>query len=325
MIMIKRMIKNCFPNIIDIIALEKQKKKDLKAVSYARSLSETDYPCFLSELYKQKTGRVLDLEDPHRFTEKIQWRKLYDRDPIYTKLSDKFTVREWVSSKIGEEHLVPLLGVWDHFSDIDFETLPNQFVLKTNNASHTNIIVDNKKMFLKTKESAKRRMEYWLKTPFAFLIGLELQYQAIKPRILAEQYLVPELGKKDLTDYKFFCFSGVPYLCQVIGNRSVGETIDFYDEKWEHVSISRPPYPNASDLQPKPSKYEEMLSIASELSKGFAFVRVDLYEYKDKVFFGEMTFTPANGMMIFKPDEWDYKLGSLWNIHTEQVNKSLVY
>lgn len=322
MITIKAAIKYVFPNLVDDIILEKQKRRNKNEIDKVSRLKEMDYPEFLSQLYNEKTGNTLRLDNPQRFTEKIQWRKLYDHNPIYSDLSDKYTVRTWVRTKIGEDYLVPLLGVWDHFSDIEFEKLPDQFVLKTNNASHTNVIVDNKKSFLKRKQSIGRRMEYWLEMPFAFLEGLELQYLAIKPRIIAEEYLTPEKGKKDLTDYKFFCFDGNPYFCQVIGDRSIKETIDFYNHKWEHLNLKRPPHPNAEELISKPKNYNLMIELAAELSKGFKFVRVDLYENNDKVYFGEMTFTPASGMMKFDPDDWDYRLGSLWDIHTRQIDQS---
>lgn len=319
MIKTKETIRKILPNITEDVCLQRQKRTDIRIIKRVESLTESDYPKHISEVYLEKTGHKLNLENPQRLTEKIQWRKLYDRNPVYSKLSDKYLVREWVDAKIGKEHLVPLLGVWDHFDDIDFTMLPDQFVLKTNNASHTNVIVKDKEVFLRKRKSIERKMEYWLKTPFAYLEGLELQYQTIRPRIIAEKYLPPEKGKTDLTDYKFHCFCGVPYLCQVIGNRSGKEVIDFYDEKWEHVNLKRPPYLNAMEASQKPSNYENMIYLAMQLSKGFQYVRVDMYEYDNMVFFGEMTFTPASGMMRFEPDDWDYRLGGLWNIHSKQV------
>ena len=296
----------------DTVNLELQKKKDKKAIERVQTLKETDYPVFLKELYREKTGNELDLKNPKRFTEKIQWRKLYDQNPLYSTLSDKYLVRKWVEEKIGSGYLIPLIGTWKEFDQIDFRQLPDQFVLKTNNASHTNIIVTDKKSFMRRRWSAKRRMEYWLKSPFAFLEGLELHYQKILPLIIAEEYLPPVNGKSSLTDYKFFCFNNSPYCCQVISDRSDGETIDFYDMQWEHMAICRPPYHNAEKPIEKPQKYDQMITIAAELCKGFDFVRVDLYEHAGKVYFGEMTFTPASGMIKFAPDDWDYKLGELW-------------
>ena len=308
----KEIIKYLFPNATDTVNLELQKRKDQKTIRRIQIIKETEYPALLKEIYKQKTGNELDLDHPKRFTEKVQWRKLYDQNPLYSTLSDKYLVRKWVEDRIGPNYLVPLIGVWDKFDQIDFKQMPDQFVLKTNNASHTNIIVTDKKSFMRRKWSAKRRMEYWLKAPFVFLEGLEFQYQKIKPMIIAEEYLPPVSGKSSLTDYKFFCFNNLPSLCQVIADRSDEETIDFYDTKWEHMAIRRPPYHNAEKPIEKPEKYDQMLKIATELCKGFDFVRVDLYEHAGNVYFGEMTFTPASGMMKFSPDDWDFKLGSLW-------------
>lgn len=322
MVSIKEILKSIFPNIIDTWNLHKQMSANSKIIKTIEATDEAEYAEVLRDWYKRKTGHDLNLDNPQRLTEKIQWRKLFDHNPIYSTLSDKYSVREWVGRKIGEEYLIPLIGKWEHFHDIDFGLLPEQFVLKTNNASHTNIIVTNKKRFMRKRWSAGRQMEYWLKTPFAYLEGLELHYQAIKPFIIAEKFLQPEKGKKDLVDYKFHCFNGVPVLCQVIGDRSSGETIDFYDSNWNHISLARPPFPNTKEKKNKPANYELMLQLVSELSKGFAYVRVDMYEHNEKVFFGEMTFTPASGMMKFEPDEWDYKLGKMWDIHSEQVCQS---
>ncbi len=308
----KEIIKNLFANITDTVNLEIQKNENKNTIKKIQLLKETEYPIYLKELYKLRTGNELDLENPKRFTEKIQWRKLYDQNPMYSTLSDKYLVRKWVEEKIGSGYLIPLIGAWEKFDQIDFKQMPDQFVLKTNNASHTNIIVTDKKQFMRGKWSAKRRMEYWLKAPFAFLEGLELHYQKINPLIIAEEYLPTTNEKSSLTDYKFYCFNNVPYLCQVIADRSSGETIDFYDTKWNHMEICRPPYHNAEKPLEKPDKYDQMISIATELCKGFDYVRVDLYEHAGKVYFGEMTFTPASGMMKFVPDEWDYKLGRLW-------------
>lgn len=322
---IKDIIKELFPGIVDAWYLEKRKAVDQKLLQQISKMNDNERENYLCELYKRKTGHELSLNNPERFTEKIQWRKLIDQDEIYTFLSDKYRVREWVEKKIGSEYLIPHLGCWKHFDEIDFGTLPEQFVLKTNNASHTNIIVKNKKDFLKRKWSARRCIEYWLRTPFAYLEGLELQYIGISPLIIAEQFLVPENGKDDITDYKFHCFNGLPYLCQVIGDRSIGETIDFFDMKWNHVAMKRPPFPNAEKTIDKPENLDLMIKLCTKLSDGFQYVRVDLYEHNGRVFFGEMTFTPASGMMKFDPDEWDYKLGSMWDIHNEQISREKVF
>ena len=320
---IKHIAGQLVPGIMDRLNLQKQINENEKQIKEVKHLDDSDYPKYLSKLYQKKTGNELDLCSPKRLTEKIQWRKLNDRDPIYSKLSDKYFVRDWVKSKIGEEYLVPLLGHWKRFNEIDFSKLPDQFVLKTNNASHTVIIVKDKKCFMRHMWAAKKRIEYWLRMPFAYTEGLELHYLNIEPQIIAEELLCPENGKHDLEDYKFHCFNGEPVLCQVIGERTKGETIDFFDMEWNHMSVRRPPYPNAENTD-KPINFEEMKHIAEKLSRGFQYVRVDLYEQGGKIYFGEMTFTPASGMMRFAPDEWDYKLGKLWNINTQQIDREKV-
>lgn len=322
--MVSSWIKQCFPNVADYIYLRKVMQQNDRIINNLCSLKESEYPEFLRHEYGKKTGKRLDLQNPSRLTEKIQWRKLYDQDPLYSILSDKYSVRKWIEEKIGSEYLIPLLGVWDHFSDIDFQSLPDQFVLKTNNASHTNIIVTDKKAFMHRKWAAGKKIDYWLSMPFSYLEGLELHYREIKPKIIAELYIPPEPGKSELSDYKFHCFNGVPYLCQVISDRLARETIDFYDSNWEHVKIARIPYPNTEKPVDKPEHYDLMVLLATELSRGFKYVRVDLYNHAGKIYFGEMTFTPGSGYMVFDPDDWDYRLGELWDIHSEQIDKKLV-
>jgi hypothetical protein len=317
---LEQMIKNTFPDLIDSLYLEKQKKINKQKLKAILKLDYSEYPEYLKNIYQEKTGHILNLDNPQRLTEKIQWRKLMDRDKVYACLSDKYQVREWVKKRIGNEYLIPILGKWQHFNEINFDLLPDQFVLKTNNASHTNIIVKNKKKFLRKKKSSGRTMEYWLSTPFAYLEALELHYLDIVPRIIAEKYLPPSIGHSDLTDYKFHCFNGTPYLCQVIGDRTAGETIDFYNMSWDHMPISRPPYVNSTMELIRPINYELMIQLASELSNGMQYVRVDLYEHNGNVYFGEMTFTPTSGMMRFDPDEWDYKLGAMWDINAKQID-----
>ena len=321
---VKKWTKKLFPNLIDNIILEKRKFIDFKRMNHLKGKSEEDYVEILSDIYLKKTGNDLNIVEPRRFTEKIQWRKLFDQDPVYSELSDKYKVRKWVEKKIGSEHLIPLLDAWERFDELDIQSLPDQFVIKTNNASHTNMIFTSKKEFIQKKRSVKRCIKYWLTMPFSYLEGLELHYQKIKPMIIAEKYLSSSDGKSSLSDYKFHCFNGDPYICQVIADRFNGETIDFYDKHWEHLDIRRPPYRNSTQLAQKPNNYDLMIQLATKLSKGFQYVRVDLYEHENRVYFGEMTFTPASGMMKFDPDAWDYRLGQLWDIHSQQIDKAIV-
>ena len=322
MAIVKKIIKQLCPNIVGIWHLIIHRRNVNKRIKDSKRLDEIEYSAYLERFYETKTKHHLNLDNPQRYTEKLQWRKIYDRHDIYSWLSDKYRVRKWVEEKIGSEYLVPLLDHWKQFDEIDFDKLPDQFVLKTNNGCHANIIVKNKQEFMRSKWSAKKLMQYWLKSN-EYLDGLELHYANITPEIIAEKYMEPGKGEDCLTDYKFHCFCGEPFVCEVIRGRTSQETIDIYDMEWKHLPISLPPYPNTESNKECPPNYNLMIEIARKLSQGFQYVRVDLYN-TDKVYFGEMTFTPTNGVDIFVPDEWDYKLGKLWNIHTEQVNESIV-
>ena len=281
------------------------------------------YPRKLKDFYFKMTGVVLNIENPKRFTEKIQWRKIYDNSFVYSILSDKYLVRKWIQYKIGDTYLIPLLGVWDNVEEIEFSSLPNSFVLKTNNGCATNIIVKDRQEF--NQREAITNLKIWLKEPFWFNYGFEMHYSRIVPKIISEKYMKPDNGKNDLSDYKFYCFKGVPKYCQIIQNRTQGETIDFFDMEWnlqEFVGMN--PKGKNSDVFPtKPSNFDEMVNVASILACGFEFVRVDMYEINNKVYFGEMTFTPGSGIGKFNPEQWDKKLGDLWDIYEPQVSESL--
>ena len=319
---IKKMFKTMFPNLTNILTLIKYKRTVDQKIRMPLLLQEDDYPAYLEEFYKLRTGNHLNLDNPQRFTEKIQWRKIYDRDIIYSYLSDKYKVRRWVEMKIGGEYLVPLLGHWKHFNEIDFKMLPNKFVLKANNGCHANIIVNNKKEFLRRQWSSEVMMEYWLRS-LSYYDGLELHYRKIRPIIIAEQYLEPNMGEDCLIDYKFHCFNGAPFVCHVLRGRTTNETSDFYDMNWNHLPITDMAFPNTEKNFEKPQNYDLMIELATKLCQGFQYVRVDLYS-TDKVYFGEMTFTHANGVENYIPDQWDFILGKQWNINTAQIDYSAI-
>lgn len=267
----------------------------------------------LKKWYRKSCRKELNLDHPITFNEKIQWIKLNAVTEKTTQLADKYRVREWVEKKIGQEYLIPLLGVWDSWEEIEFDRLPNRFVLKCNHGSGMNIIVKDKtKMDMKT---AEQKINFWLQVNFAFLYqDFQMQYYGIKPKIIAEQYM-EMFGHEDLTDYKFHCFDGKPTYCQVISERSKNECIDFYDMNWNHQDfIDEPiwsPIKNSKVAIEKPVSFEQMRSIAATLSEGFPFVRVDLYEINGKPYFGEMTFTPGSGGGGFQPEEMDKKMGDM--------------
>ena len=201
-----------------------------KLQDYCRSLAGVEIENELKEWYKTNTGHCLNLDNPQRFTEKIQWMKLFGFGELETLLADKYLVRGWVKDKIGENYLIPLLGVWDTPESIKFEELPVSFVLKGNHGSQMNIIVKDKNGI--DENSIRKTLDSWLNLNFAYCLGgFELKYDRIPRKIIAEKYMV-DGTKMDLNDYKFHCFSGEPIYCEVICGRSGGKTIDYFDMKW---------------------------------------------------------------------------------------------
>lgn len=258
-------------------------------------------------------GRILHLRHPKTFSEKIQWLKLYNRKPEYTQMVDKVLVKDYVAKAIGKEYIIPTLGVWKTFDEIDFDSLPKQFVLKCNHDSGGVIICKDKRTF--DRVQSRRVLNKSLKRNF-FYGGREYPYKYVEPCIMAEEYM-QNIDGGDLVDYKFFCFSGEVKMCQVISDRFTDEKIDFYDRDWNRLigligliglNIDAK---NSIEDKPRPQRYEEMIRIAETLSKGMIFVRVDLYDINDKIYFGELTFFPASGFGYFRPDEWNGKLGNM--------------
>ena len=266
---------------------------------------------YLRFLFRARTGRKLNLEDPKGFHEKLQWLKLYDRRPEYTMMADKVAVRAYIAEKLGEEYLIPLLGVWNDPEQIDFESLPEQFVLKCNHNSGLGMCICKKKSELDI-EKVKRDLARGLKENY-YLSGREWPYKNIQRKIIAEAFMVDSTAE-ELRDYKWYCFNGVPEFCQVISDRSKCETIDFFNPSWEHMEftgLSEPgnPYPKSKDPVAAPHTLEQMKEAASILSQGIAFARIDLYEVNGKMYFGEITFFPASGLGVFEPEQWNYYLG----------------
>lgn len=280
-----------------------------RTYDYYLHLPPEKYEEELKIWYKRTTGENLDLENPKTFNEKIQWLKLYDSTPLKTRLADKYLVRDWVKEKIGEEHLIPLLGVWDSFDEIDFDKLPDQFVLKANHGSGWNIIVTDKSKL--DIDAAREKFNQWLQTNFAFKFGLELQYMNIQPKIIAEKYM--EELNSSLYDYKIHCFDGRPAFIQCIGDRNLAKHTGYqnnYDLKWTKLDWTFEDYPQFPYVVSKPKLLDGMVTCAEKLSEGLSYVRVDLYEVNGHIYFGEMTFTPASGA---------YRYRGLWtkdlNIH----------
>lgn len=262
----------------------------------------------IRRMYKIYLHKALDLNNPITFSEKIQWLKLNDRKPLYTIMVDKFAVKKYVSSKIGEKYIIPTLGVWDNFTDIDFKYLPNQFVLKCTHDSGSYIIVKDKKDL--DIKSVKKKLEKGLNKNY-YYVGREWPYKNVKPRIIAEPLLND--GSEQLKDYKIYCFNEIPKYCQVIGNRNKEITIDFYDFEWKHQpfiglnSLSH----NSEEIIPRPRHLDLMKELSGILSKETYFCRIDFYEVNNKLYFGEITFYPLSGFGLFRPYEWNRIMGDL--------------
>ncbi|MCR4909450.1 MAG: glycosyl transferase [Lachnospiraceae bacterium] len=269
------------------------------------------YPLALKNWFKKCTGRKLNLKNPVTFDDKINWVKLYGLMPEMTTLSDKYAVRSWVAEKIGEKYLVPLLGVWNRFEEIDFDALPERFVLKTNNGSETNIIVTDKAGF--DKAAAAKKFRAWLKMNFAFKFGYQLQYRDIPPKIIAEEYI--DNGGNNLYDYKVHCFSGVPKYIEYIGDRHTSPHEIYMDTKWNKQDFYDAVFPQYPEIPPKPERLDELLSLAETLSQGFPYVRTDFYILNSgEIKFGEMTFTPGSGQYTWQPESADIEVGKLMKI-----------
>lgn len=270
--------------------------------------------------YKIKTGKKLDLKNPKRFNEKIQFYKLYHRDPLMTKCADKYNVRKFVRDKGYEEILIPIYGIYDAPEDIDFTKLPNQFVLKTNNGSHTNIICKDKESLDISKVISK--LSNWLYKR-SVKMGREWAYYDIKPKIICEKYMIDESSPiSSLNDYKFICFNGKVEYVWIDIDRFQDHTRNFYDREWNYLAISTD-FPTHGDFIPKPEGFQEMLKIAEDLAKDFPHVRVDLYYINGKVFFGELTFYLLSGYEKFSPDKFDFELGEKFNIESLNNKKNI--
>lgn len=264
---------------------------------------------YIQYQYYKHFNRFPNLKNPKTFTEKIQWLKLNNRNPLYTTLVDKYSVREYVASKIGEEYLIPLIGVWDHPDKIDFSSLPDKFVLKTTHDSGGVFICKDKSQLNIADLVSKLKDRLALRV---FPVTREWPYKGVRPRVICEKYMTNGINR-DLIDYKWYCFNGNPMYCQVIQNRNSDETIDFFDINWNHQEFiglsSNCHFSNCTIPQPK--NLDNMILIARKLSEGIPFVRVDLYEINESEFFGELTFFPASGFGHFNPEKWDKVLGKL--------------
>ena len=268
---------------------------------FSRFFSDRKY---LEMLFPLNVGYKLNLDHPVTYNEKLQWLKLYDRRPEYTKMVDKVEAKEYVSNIIGEDHIIPTLGVYERPEDIDFDALPNQFVLKCTHDSGGIVICQDKSKL--DRKAAVKKLAKGLKVNYYYR-NREWPYKNVHPRIIAEQYM-SDGNDGGLRDYKFFCFKGNPKVMFLLKDRQIDTRLNFYDTEFNKLPFERG-YPNFDDEIEKPDGWDEMMELAKQLSKDIPQVRVDFYNIKGKIYFGELTFFPGSGMEKFSPQKWDRIMG----------------
>lgn len=254
--------------------------------------------------YEYYHGKKLDLENTVEFSEKIHWLKVYYHLPILNQLVDKYAVRSYVKEKVGEQYLNEIYHVYDKASEVNFDELPDQFVIKATHSSNTNIIVTDKSKLNKLK--AKFLMNKWMNENLYFSGGQEWAYKDVPPRLFAEKYLNPNEG--GLKDFRFFCFSGEPKFVQIGSVYQDARYVSYYDLNWEKLPVIGVSQEHPVLLE-KPFQFKEMVEVAKTLSQGFPFVRVDMYPYLDKIIFGEMTFYPNDGRVSYVPAKYNKIFG----------------
>jgi len=262
---------------------------------------------YLNIKFLKNFGKFINFSNPQTYNEKLQWLKLYNRDPLYNILVDKYLVKDYVARTIGEEHVIKLLGAWRHFDEIPFDKLPEQFVLKCNHDCGGIVICKDKSKF--DKASARKLLESHLNNNY-YWDHREWPYKDVKPLIFAEEYMVDESGY-ELKDYKWFCFNGEPkvlFIAQDRDNPNEDTKFDFYDMEFNHLPIKNG-HPNANAIKEKPVGFEIMKKLAQKLSKGIPHIRVDFYDINGHIYFGEMTLFHWGGFVKFDPQEWDKTFG----------------
>lgn len=312
--------------IPDWVRVMHEKHLANKEYHKAMNLPKCEYEDYLVHRYAEMMdkfeytrGMRLDFNNPLKFTEKIQWLKLYDQSATKSLYADKYAVREHIKETIGEEYLIPLITIngKDHFysaDEIDYDLLPNSFVLKCNHGSHYNIIVPDKRVLSRSDiKNQKKQLNKWLKERYAFKVGLELVYEPIAPCIIIEKYISIE---GDLPDYKFMCFSGEVKYVWVDTGRFENHCRTLFDLDYNKMPFKSSTYPDIKDLA-RPTHYEEMVNIAKTLCQNFIFVRVDLYNVNGKVYFGELTFSSGSGYVAINPTEYEITVGD--NIIIDQT------
>lgn len=283
------------------------------AIRYPKLFSDKQ---FLKIAFRHHMGTELNLDQPKTFSEKLQWLKLYDHNPEYTQMVDKYEAKKYVAGIIGDEYIIPTLAVYDSTSEINLDALPDKFVLKCTHDSGSVAICKDKKTF--KKDEAFAMLEKGLKKNF-FWENREWPYKNVKPRIIAEAYL-EDIETLELRDYKFFCFDGEVKALFIAEDRQGDEEtkFDFFDADFRHLDI-RNGHPNADVPPAKPHSFEKMKEMAEKLSQGIPHLRVDFYEANGKIYFGELTFSHWSGFTPFEPEEWDLKFGQWLKLPSKKM------
>ena len=268
---------------------------------------------YLKILGHARLNQSFNIDNPTTYNEKIQWLKLYDRKEEYSNLVDKLKVRDFITETIGSEYLIPLIGVWDKFEDIDFEALPNQFVLKCTHDSGGLVICKDKNSF--DIDEARKKINKCLKRNY-YHLSREWPYKDIEAKIICEAYMVDE-SATELKDYKFFCFNGEPKLMFIASNRGIDTRFDFFDIDFNHLPLKQK-YKNSDKKFSKLENFDEMVRLARILSKNIPHIRVDFYNINGKIYFGEMTFYHFSGFEKFEPDSYDKILGDYLTLPNKQ-------
>ena len=261
---------------------------------------------YLELKYEVIMDKKLNLNNPKTFNEKLQWLKLYDRKLEYTKMVDKYEAKEYVSNIIGDEYIIPTLGIYNKFEDIDFEKLPNQFVIKPTHTSGNVYICKNKNEI--DYKVLKKHINGWLKRQYYYL-HREWPYKNVKPRIIIEKYMQEKNGE-ELKDYKFFCFNGKPKMVLVCSDRFNNLNKTFFDENWKIFDFTEGNHDKNENIE-KPVNFETMKGLAEKLAQNLSFVRIDFYDINGKIYFGEITFYPSAGYEKFNPQKYDEIFGSM--------------
>ncbi len=302
------------------MASEYQGKRDIKKEHYDMGilLTEEKKIEILKEHFRNRVGYEMDYENPKTFNEKIMWLKLNYQDPLITKCCDKFAVKDYVKEVLGEGYYVPTIAQWEDPDDIDFDALPDQFVLKVNWSSGYNIIVSDKSKL--DYAATRKQLKKWIQPDRnSYYQFFNWGYKHMKPVIYAEEYLEQIAGQ--VYDYKFFTFNGEVKALFVATDRTTDSPLnfDFFDRDYNHLPLTYGGTHHANPLPEKPKHYDEMIQLAEKLAKPFPFVRVDFFEVGDRILLGEMTFYSGGGLLPFEPLEWDYKFGEMITLPEKKI------